>query len=117
MVGAFTATTMADVDLYGSGPVSGATMLRLTTAYLVRTKTRIWNGKWAFYPVLARNFKSEKITGRFELDARPGQGGYGEDIERGGGASMLGNLRLRHLWGEWDFGAGKLMIVRKLSFV
>jgi hypothetical protein len=56
------------------------------------------------------NFKSEKITGKFELDARPGQGGMTDNIESSDGSSKIGAMRLRFLWGQWDFGAGKLMI-------
>ena len=32
------------------------------------------------------------------------------NIESDSGASRLGNMRLRQLWGQYDFGAGKLMI-------
>jgi len=109
MVGAFTATTMADVDLYGSARFRSY-YASVDNGVPGADKDKDLEWQMGFLSRFGANFKSEKITGRFELDARPGQGGYGEDIERGGGASMLGNLRLRHLWGEWDFGAGKLMI-------
>ena len=109
MVGAFTATTMADVDLYGSARFRSY-YASVDDGVPGADKDKDLEWQMGFLSRFGANFKSEKITGRFELDARPGQGGYGEDIERGGGASMLGNLRLRHLWGEWDFGAGKLMI-------
>jgi len=69
------------------------------------------------------NFKSDKITGKFEMDARAGGTALEnpltgsdfvvpgtENIENGSGASRLGNMRLRHLWGQYDFGAGKLLI-------
>jgi len=56
------------------------------------------------------NFKSDKITGKFEMDARAGSGAATGNIEMDSGSSQLGNMRLRHLWGQWDFGAGKLMV-------
>lgn len=110
MVGAFTAFAMAEVDLYGSA--------RFRSYY----KSDAWGTpsgvdkdkdlKWRM-GLLSRfgaNFKSEKITGKFELDSRPGQGGVTDNPERGDGSSKLGAMRLRHLWGQWDFGAGKIMI-------
>jgi hypothetical protein len=117
MVGAFTATTMADFDVYGSS--------RFRTYYT--NFDFDWDGsnivkipgvdgdkdlEWRM-GLLSRfgvNFKSDKITGKFELDARSGEQGRIDPIEFGSQASRVGNLRLRHLWGEWDFGAGKLMI-------
>jgi hypothetical protein len=111
MVGAFTATAMADVSLYGSARfrtyyhsddngVAGADSdddLEWKMGYLTR---------------FGANFKSDKITGKFELDARaPGDTTVDPfGIERNSGASGLGQMRLRHLWGQYDFGAGKLMI-------
>jgi hypothetical protein len=110
MVGAFTATTIADVDLYGSS--------RFRTYYadadvnpipgVDSDKDLEW--RMGFLSRFGANFKSGKITGKFELDARPGGQGFTDNIEFGTQASTTGNLRLRHLWGEWDFGAGKLMI-------
>jgi len=109
MVGVFTATAMADVDLYGSA--------RFRTYY-----ADVDNGvagaesdsdlEWRM-GLLTRfgaNFKSDKITGNVELDARPGGAGTTGNIESDSGASRLGNMRLRHLWGQYDFGAGKLLI-------
>ena len=109
MVGAFTATAMADVDLYGSARfrsyyadvdngVAGAesdTDLEWRIGHLTR---------------FGANFKSDKITGKFEMDARAGGAGATGNIESDSGASRLGNMRLRQLWGQYDFGAGKLMI-------
>jgi len=109
MVGAFTATAMADVELYGSA--------RFRTYY-----ASVDNGvagaesdddlEWRIGHLtrFGANFKSDKITGKFELDARAGQEGTTGNIESDSGASRLGNMRLRHLWGQYDFGAGKLMI-------
>jgi hypothetical protein len=110
MVGAFTATTLADFDLYGSA--------RFRSYYADNDSNPIpgvdsdkdleW--RMGFLSRFGANFKSGKITGKFELDARPGAQGYTGNIEFDSGASGLGNLRLRHLWGQWDFGVGKLMI-------
>jgi hypothetical protein len=113
MVGAFAATAMADVDLYGSA--------RFRTYY-----ADVDNGvtgaesdkdlEWRMGTLsrFGANFKSDKITGKFEVDARSGPSATGlpgtDNIEAGSQASKLGNMRLRHLWGQYDFGAGKLMI-------
>jgi len=109
MVGAFTATAMADVDLYGSA--------RFRTYY-----ADVDNGvagaesdsdlEWRMGHLtrFGANFKSDKITGKFEMDARAGGAGSTGNIESDSGASRLGNMRLRQLWGQYDFGAGKLMI-------
>jgi hypothetical protein len=110
MVGAFTATAVADVDLYGSARfrsyyVSGNWG---ASGPIEDNKDLEW--RMGFLSRFGANFQSGKITGRFELDARAGQGGLTDNLERGDGASKLGAMRLRHLWGQWDFGAGKLMI-------
>jgi hypothetical protein len=110
MVGSFSATTLADVDLYGSARFRSYYTSGQPFNFSVTDKDKDLEWRMGLLSRFGANFKSEKITGRFELDARPGSGGYTEDIEFGGGASGLGNMRLRHLWGEWDFGAGKLMI-------
>ena len=109
MVGSFTATTLADVDLYGSARFRSY-YASVDNGVPGADKDKDLEWRMGMLSRFGANFKSEKITGRFELDARPGSGGWTEDIEFGGGASGLGNMRLRHLWGEWDFGAGKLMI-------
>ena len=109
MVGAFTATAMADVSLYGSA--------RFRTYY-----ADVDNGvagaesdsdlEWRMGHLtrFGANFKADKITGKFEMDARAGGAGVTGNIESDSGASRLGNMRLRQLWGQYDFGAGKLMI-------
>ena len=109
MVGAFTATAMADVDLYGSA--------RFRTYYSsvdsgVAGADNDDDVEWRIGHLtrFGANFKSDKITGKFEMDARAGVAGATGNIEKDSGASQLGNMRLRHLWGEYDFGAGKLMI-------
>ncbi|MDH3576006.1 MAG: porin [Desulfobacteraceae bacterium] len=109
MVGAFTATAMADVDLYGSA--------RFRTYYadvdsgvagVDSDKDLEW--RMGLLTRFGANFRSDKITGQVELDARPGGAGATGNIESDSGASRLGNMRLRHLWGQYDFGAGKLLI-------
>ena len=119
MVGAFVATAMADVDLYGSA----------------RFRTYYWDVdpggssktdqdlEWQMGHLsrFGANFKSDKITGKVEIDARVG-GAYKEiddigfripgtsSFENSNGASGIGNIRLRLLWGEYDFGTWKFMI-------
>jgi hypothetical protein len=122
MVGAFTASAFADVELYGSA--------RFRTYYIDKSKEFSatgyddadldWNMGWLSR--FGANFKSDKLTGKFELDARPGIGAaYGDTYGRPttglsktfgntGGSSHIGNMRLRHLWGQYDFGSVKLMI-------
>jgi hypothetical protein len=110
MLGAFTATTLAEFDLYGSA--------RFRSYYADNDSNPIpgvdsdKDLEWRIGHLsrFGANFKSGKITGKFELDARAGQAGSTGNIEWDSGSSRLGNLRLRHLWGQWDFGAGKLMI-------
>jgi hypothetical protein len=50
-------------------------------------------------------FKGDKVGGHFELDARVNQADTDTD-----GASGVGNMRLRLLYGTWDFGAGQFLI-------
>jgi len=109
MVGAFTATAIADVSLYGSA--------RFRTYYadvdsgdptVSSDKDLEW--RMGNLTRFGADFKGDKVTGKFEADARAGSAGTTADIESSGGASGLGNMRLRHLWGQYDFGAGKLMI-------
>jgi hypothetical protein len=109
MLGAFTATVMADWDLYGSARFRSY-WASVDTGVSGAEKDKDLEWRMGLLSRFGANFRSEKITGRFELDARPGSGAMDEDIEHGGGASGLGNMRLRQLWGEWDFGAGKLLI-------
>jgi hypothetical protein len=123
MVGAFTASAFADVELYGSA--------RMRTYWIDKSKEFSatgyddadldWNIGWLSR--FGANFKSDKMTGKFELDARPGIGAsygdtYGRPVDGNlakafgntGGSSHVGNMRLRHLWGEYDFGSVKLMV-------
>jgi len=120
MVGAFTATAMADVELYGSA--------RFRTYYAdvdngdpTTSSDKDLEWRMGALSRFGAKFKGDKVNGRFEMDARAGGTTIDADdqrfnipgtanIESSGGASRLGNMRLRLLWGEWDFGAGKLMI-------
>ena len=108
MVGACVATAMADVSLYGSarfrtyyadadpgGNVDSDSDLEWRIGHLTR---------------FGASFKSDKITGKFEMDARAGGAGSTGNIENDSGASRLGNMRLRQLWGQYDFGSWKFMI-------
>ncbi len=110
MVGVFTTAAMADAELYGSA--------RFRTYYIsndpghpanVETKKDLeWRiGHLTRFGV---NFKNGNMTGKFEMDARAGSGGATDNIDDGTGASGLGNMRLRQLWGQYDFGTFKLMI-------
>jgi len=109
MVGAFVATAMADVSLYGSA--------RFRTYYADNDPGE-GNGfddgdlEWRIGHLtrFGASFKSDKITGKFEMDARAGSKGTTGNIEEDSGASGLGNMRLRLLWGEYDFGSWQFMI-------
>ena len=111
MVGAFTATAIADVSLYGSA--------RFRTYYAdvddgnpATDSDSDLEWKMGYLTRFGANFKGDKINGKFEMDARaPGDTTVDPfGIERGTGASGVGDMRLRQLWGQYDFGAGKLMI-------
>jgi hypothetical protein len=109
MVGSFVATAMADVSLYGSA--------RFRTYYndfSADEPGQFDDGdtEWRIGHLtrFGASFKSDKITGKFEMDARAGGAGSTGNIESDSGASRLGNMRLRLLWGEYDFGSWKFMI-------
>lgn len=100
LVGAFTATAMAEVSLYGSARMWTYRIDKdkeaTGTAY--DQQDTLW--KMGPFSRFGAKFKSDKVTGRFELDAR--------DKDGLDGASTVGDMRVRILYGEWDFGAGKL---------
>ena len=109
MVGAFTATAIADVSLYGSA--------RFRTYYAdvddgnpATDSDSDLEWRMGHLTRFGANFKGDKINGKFEMDARAGGAGATGNIESDSGASRLGNMRLRQLWGQYDFGAGKLMV-------
>ena len=106
MVGSFTATAMADVELYGSARFR--TYWQDVDDGTDSDSDLEW--RMGHLSRFGANFKSDKITGKFELDARAGGAGATDNIEAGSQASRLGNMRLRHLWGEYDFDSFRLMI-------
>jgi hypothetical protein len=108
MVFGFTVTAaMADTDLYGS--------IRFRTYWIDQDKSftgykssntgyddedldwRIgYLSRWGV------NYQSGNIKGKLEMDTR--------DADGDEGSAELGDVRVRHLYGEWDFGMGKLLI-------
>ena len=99
LVGTCVVPAMADVDLYGSA--------RMWTYWVDKEEsaTREYDDGdllWKLGPFsrFGANFKSDKITGKFELDAR----------DTGKSASSVGDMRLRLLYGEYDFGSYKLLV-------
>jgi hypothetical protein len=108
LVFGFAATAaMADVDLYGSA--------RFRTYWADKDSDYSATGfddedlDWriGYLTRWGMNFKSGDITGKVELDARDDPGDWGN---QGDGSSGLGDLRIRHMYGEWNFGSGKLLI-------
>ena len=109
MVGAFVATAMADVDLYGSA--------RFRTYYkdVSSNDTKAYDDgdlEWqmGYLTRFGANFKSDKITGKMELDARVASSSWDVNAYQKSGASSVGDMRLRQLWGQYDFGSWKFMI-------
>jgi len=115
MVGAFTATAMADVDLYGSARFR-TYWADVDNGVAGAESDQDMEWRMGHLTRFGANFKSDKITGKFELDALNNDKSGGAivngaaNIESSSGASRWGGMRLRHLWGQYDFGAGKLMI-------
>jgi hypothetical protein len=105
MVAAFTASAMAEATLYGSA--------RFNT-YSVKTDKE-WNGtafddrdtQWRMGNLsrFGAIFKGDTVSGRFEMDARTNQ-----PDEASNGGSGVGAMRLRLLYGTWNFGSGELLI-------
>ncbi len=111
MVFGFAVTAaMADADLYGS--------IRFRT-YWVDKDEGYGGGGYSTNPGIAYddedldwrigylsrwgvNYQSGNIRANVELDTRDSDGDEG--------SAELGDVRVRHIWGEWDFGMGKLMI-------
>lgn len=109
MIGAFTDTAMADVSLYGSARFRTYwASVDSGTPGVDSDDDLEW--RMGLLTRFGARFKSDKITGGVEIDARPGSGGTTGNIESSSGASGLGNMRVRHLWGQYDFGPGKLLI-------
>ena len=103
MVFGFTVTAaMADADLYGS--------IRFRTYWADKDKDFSGTGyddedlEWRI-GYLSRwgvNYQSGDVKGKVELDTRDSDGNEG--------SAELSDVRVRHIYGEWDFGAGKLLI-------
>jgi hypothetical protein len=108
MVFGFTVTAaMADADLYGS--------IRFRTYWVDKEDqfTGYQSSNTGYddedldwrIGYLSRwgvNYQSGNIRANVELDTR--------DSDKDEGSAELGDVRVRHIWGEWDFGMGKLMI-------
>jgi len=103
MVFGFVVTAaMADTDLYGS--------VRFRTYWADKDKYFSGTGyddedlEWRI-GYLSRwgvNYQSGDIKGKVELDTRDSDGDEG--------SAELGDVRVRHIYGEWNFGPGKLLI-------
>jgi hypothetical protein len=104
MVGMFTASALAEVNLYGS-----ARMWTYTTTTSKDALPAAYNGKddtdtvWGIGPFsrFGATFKNGDVGGKFELDGRQ---------TAGKSASSVGSLRMRHLYGTWNFGSGELLV-------
>lgn len=113
---AFTAEAFADAAVYGSA--------RFRTYRISNDKERTAGGvyddddtEWRMGHLsrFGVNFQEGDIRGKFEVDARHNATNAGNTVgtapaTNDQGSSRMGGVRLRHLWGEWNFGAGKLMI-------
>ncbi len=105
VVGIFTAQAIAETSLYGSA--------RMWTYRDSKTSAESSPGAgdglddddtlWNLGPFsrFGAKFKGGDVSGNFELDARDANGD---------GASHVGEMRLRHLYGVWNFGAGELLV-------
>lgn len=105
MVGAFTATAMADVSLYGSARFNTFIVDVDEEASGGAFDTRNTQWRMGNLSRFGAKFKGDKVNGHFELDARTNQADTNTD-----GGSPLGGMRLRLLYGTYDFGAGELLI-------
>jgi hypothetical protein len=104
MVGMFTASALAEVNLYGSARMWTYTVTTsndaLSSSYDDNDDT---DTTWAIGPFsrFGATFKNGDVGGKFELDGR---------TTAGKSASSVGSLRMRHLYGTWNFGAGELLV-------
>jgi hypothetical protein len=100
MVLAFAPAATADVDFYGSARMWTYMTSVDNTGAVIDTDDVRWDlGPFSRF---GANFKNGDVRGKFELDVRDGDGSDG--------ASTVGDMRLRHLFGEWNFGSGKLLV-------
>jgi len=110
MVAAFTASAMADVSLYGSARFNTYSVDTDKEFSGLNFDTRDTQWRMGNLSRFGAIFKGDTVGGRFELDARNGsKGTYSPDTDTTG-ASGLGNMRLRLLYGTWNFGSGELLI-------
>jgi len=102
VLGCAVTAAMADADLYGS--------IRFRTYWHDEDSDFSGTGyddedlEWRI-GYLSRwgvNYQSGNIKGKVELDTRDSDGDEG--------SAELGDVRVRHIYGEWDFGSGKLLI-------
>jgi len=102
VLGCAVTAAMADADLYGS--------IRFRTYWHDEDSDFSGTGyddedlEWRI-GYLSRwgvNYQSGNIKGKVELDTRDSDGNEG--------SAELGDVRVRHIYGEWDFGSGKLLI-------
>jgi hypothetical protein len=104
MVAGFTASAMADVSLYGSArfnTYSVDTDKEFNSSNFDTRDTQWRMGNLSRFGAI---FKGDTVGGRFELDARTNQPDTDTD-----GASGVGAMRLRLLYGTWNFGSGELL--------
>jgi len=115
MVFAFTATAMADVSMWGSA--------RFMT-YVEKSDSDYAGNTLGFddtdtqwtLGTLSRfgaKFTGGDVGGMWEMDARQMAGSAWNRNASGGSlshATSLGDVRMRHLFGTWNFGSGQLLI-------
>lgn len=104
MVAAFAMPAAADVSLYGSARFNTYSVDRSSevTGTAFSDRDTLWASD-----ILSRfgaTFKNGDIGGRFEMDARK------SDTRPYTDTSHVGGLRLRLLYGTWNFGSGTLLI-------
>jgi len=115
MVFAFSVPAMADVSLYGSArfmtySANSDSDYRVNTLgyddrdtqWTLGTLTR-WGAK----------FTSGDVGGLWEMDARQNAGSAWNRNASAGSTSdtsTIGDLRIRHMYGTWNFGSGELLI-------
>jgi hypothetical protein len=106
---ALAAPAMADVDLYGSA--------RMWTYVDDKTGAETAPGSetsddtdtlWALGPFsrFGATFKSGDVGGKVEMDWRD----FGSGGTFTGSASSLGDARIRHIYGTWNFGSGEMLV-------
>ena len=102
MVGMFTAQALADVDLYGSARMWTFSDKKTPSSLKGGSTTDDTDTLWVIGPFsrFGASFKSGDIGGKMELDTR----------DTGAGAATVGTMRIRHLYGTWNFGSGEMLV-------